>query len=141
MLENKTPDQPPRSAPISKPHALRGKTSPFLMVKDGGIVELGGLIVRRQCLGGRPSINSAEAFSGIVRLLVELPRQPAHTLTELGNSFPQPSCDLGKVFSAEEDQDHSKNQKYFGHNAWRGGCCLDRLVRRGSEPKPIVESQ
>ncbi len=100
------PNEPPQSAPAAKPHALRSTTCPFLIVKDGGIVEFGSLVVRGQCLGGGLSINPAQTFSGIVRLLVEL-------LSEPGKSFAQSPCELRKSLGSEEDQDHSKNQDHF----------------------------
>src|SRR5436190_21353363 len=107
------PKQPPPSAPTSESHAFRGSTSPYRIVKDGGIVEFGSLVVRGQGLGGGPSINSAEAFPSIVCLLVEILWQAAHTLAELEKSFAHPPCDLGKIVRSENDQDHRKNQNHF----------------------------
>lgn len=82
---------------------------PFLFVKHGWVVKFGSLIVRRQCLRGGLSIDSADAFSSIVRLLVEFPWKPAHSLMLLKNSFAQPSSDFGKFLSTEQDDNHYQN--------------------------------
>src|SRR2546428_143188 len=98
------PNEPPQSAPVAQ--ALRGTTCPILIVKYGGIVEFGSLVVRGQCLGGGLFINSAQTFSGVVRRLVEI-------FSELGKTFAQSPCEFRKTLGSEEDQDHSKNQNHF----------------------------
>jgi len=80
--------------------------APLLLVKGGRIVELRSLVARSQCLSCRFSINSAEAFPGIVRLLIELP-------SELGKSFTQTPANFPTMSGSGENEDHSKYQDYF----------------------------
>jgi hypothetical protein len=69
-FDESTP-HPEQSGPATKPGAFGNPTGHFLSVKDGGIVNLGRLVVRGQCLSRGFPENPTQTLSRIVHLLID----------------------------------------------------------------------
>ena len=92
------PNRLPKPQPATKPHPFRRTAIPLITVKDRRVIEFVSSVVRSQCLNGGLSVDSAQAFPGLVCLLVE-------RLSEPKDSFAKPSSHSWQMPGSKENED------------------------------------
>ena|SRR5258706_8879691 len=78
-------------------------------LKDRGIIQLGNVIIRGQCLGGGFAVNSSHATPRFACLLIDLISDMLYRLEKLEDS----SARSRKLSGANQDENQCENEDYL----------------------------